>query len=87
MVSIFFIDDEYEIEFGKGYVSNIQEDFMQIQLIDIDLPENDINEILNTFYSKRPIKRNGLIEHYLTDIFEPGFWLISEIKRQAEDLK
>lgn len=52
----------------------------------LSIPPNEIDEILNAFYAKRPIKRNGLIEHYLTETSEPGFWLISEIKRQTEDL-
>jgi hypothetical protein len=52
----------------------------------LSIPVEEIGEILNTFYAKRPIKRNGLIEHYLTETSEPGFWLISEIKRQTEDL-
>jgi len=52
----------------------------------LTISEKEIDEILNAFYAKRPIKRNGLIEHYLTDITGPGFWLISEIKRQTEDL-
>ncbi len=49
----------------------------------LSIPPNEINEILNAFYAKRPIKRNGLIEHYLTDTAEPGIWLISEIKKQT----
>jgi hypothetical protein len=52
----------------------------------LPIPAKEIDEILNAFYKKRPIKRNGLIEHYLTDTTEPGFWIISEIKRQTEDL-
>ncbi|MCK9204423.1 MAG: hypothetical protein M0P58_08340 [Bacteroidales bacterium] len=51
----------------------------------LDIPVNERNEILNTYYSKMPIKRNGSIERYLADTVEPGFWLISEIKRQTED--
>ena len=51
----------------------------------LTIPAKEIDEILNAFYAKIPIKRNGLIELYLTDTVEPGFWLISEIKRQTED--
>jgi predicted transcriptional regulator len=51
----------------------------------IDLPEKERNEILNTFYAKRPIKRNGLIEYYLTDSSEPSIYLIEEIKRQKRN--
>jgi hypothetical protein len=35
MVSIFYLDDTFEIELGKGYVKNIQENYIQIQLINI----------------------------------------------------
>ncbi len=35
MVSIFYIEDSYEIEFGKGFVNNIQEQMTQIQLLEI----------------------------------------------------
>ncbi len=35
MVSIFYIDDTYEVELGKGYVHNIQENFIQIKLLEI----------------------------------------------------
>ena len=51
----------------------------------LDIPENEIYEILNAFYAQRPIKRNGLIEHYLTDTKEPGLYLIEELKRQKEN--
>ena len=48
----------------------------------LELPEKDRNEILNTFYSKRPIKRNGLIEHYLSDSSDPGIYLKEELLSQ-----
>ena len=48
----------------------------------LDLPTKERDEILNTFYAKRPIKRNGLIEIYLTDSPEPSYYLIEEIKMQ-----
>ena len=35
MVSIFYLDDSYEIELGKGYVKNIQENFIQIKILDV----------------------------------------------------
>ena len=61
-------------EFRDAFVNYIKQ---------LDLPEKEHDEILNTFYSKRPIKRNGLIEHYLTDSPEPGYFIIEEIKRQS----
>ena len=48
----------------------------------LDLPIKERDEILNTFYAKKPIKRNGLIELYLTDSPEPSYYLIEEIKMQ-----
>lgn len=48
----------------------------------LDLPDKESNEILNTFYSKRPIKRNGLIEHYLSDSPDPGIYLKEELLSQ-----
>lgn len=34
-VSIFYLDDNFEIELGKGYVYNIQEKFIQIKLLEM----------------------------------------------------
>jgi hypothetical protein len=48
----------------------------------LDLPDKESNEILNTFYSKLPIKRNGLIEHYLSDSPDPGIYLKEELLSQ-----
>ena len=52
----------------------------------LTIPAKEIDEILNAFYAKRPIKRNGLMEYYLKDTIEPGFWLMGEIKKQTESL-
>ena len=52
----------------------------------LPIPAKEIDEILNAYYAKRPIKRNGLMEHYLKDTIEPGFWLMGEIKKQTESL-
>jgi len=35
MVSIFYLDDSFEVELGKGYVKNIQENFIQVEILDI----------------------------------------------------
>lgn len=35
MVSIFYLDDSYEVELGKGYVNNIQDNFIQIKILDL----------------------------------------------------
>lgn len=47
MVSIVYVDNNYEVEFGKAYVNNIQENFLQIKLIELDnnFEENYINII------------------------------------------
>jgi len=78
----------YKLEEGEKVrlVRHLQElrDAFVDYVKQLSVPANEIDEILNAFYAKRPIKRNDLIEHYLTDIVEPGFWLISEIKRQTE---
>ena len=34
MVSIFYLDENYEVELGKGFVKNIQEKFSQIQVLE-----------------------------------------------------
>lgn len=34
MVSIFYLDENYEVELGKGFVKNIQEEFSQIQILE-----------------------------------------------------
>jgi hypothetical protein len=35
MVSIFYLDDTYEAELGKGFVHNIQDEFIQIKILNI----------------------------------------------------
>lgn len=35
MVSIFYLDNSFEVELGKGYVKNIQDKFIQIKIIEI----------------------------------------------------
>lgn len=52
LVSIFYINDSFEIEFAKGFVSNIQEKFIQIKITGFDNKfaqrhENIIQEIKN----------------------------------------
>lgn len=47
MVSIFFLDEECEIEFGKGYALNIQENLIQIQIVEISNEfTRDYNDLL-----------------------------------------
>jgi len=51
----------------------------------LEIPEKEISEVLDTFYAKRPIKRNLLIEHYLTDTDKPGPYLTEELIKQKEN--
>jgi len=47
MVTIFYLDDDYEVEFGKGYVINIQDKFIQIQITSFsELFDNSYRGIL-----------------------------------------
>ncbi|RKS21772.1 hypothetical protein CLV94_2407 [Flavobacterium endophyticum] len=52
MVSIFYIDDSFEIELGKGYVKNIQDNFIQVKLLEISesftLNHSEILEKINS---------------------------------------
>jgi len=36
MVSIFYLDDSYEVNLGTGYVNNIQEKFTQIKILEFE---------------------------------------------------
>ncbi len=36
MVSIFYLDDSYEVNLGTGYVNNIQENFTQIKILEFE---------------------------------------------------
>ena len=35
-VSIFYLDEDSEVEIGKGYVYNIQDKFIQVKLLSLD---------------------------------------------------
>jgi hypothetical protein len=52
-------------------------------LKELDLSKEEHSALLNTFYRKNPIRRNGLAEHYLKESDNPGPWLISEIYKQT----
>jgi len=51
----------------------------------LPIPKTEIEEILDAFYAQRPIRRDGLIEHYLRDTTEPGLYLIDELKSQKKN--
>lgn len=52
MVSIFYLDNSFEVELGKGYVKNIQDKFIQIEIIEISdsfsLNHSDVLEKINS---------------------------------------
>jgi len=77
------VDEKGRIKY-VGHFQELRDEFCEF-VKKLDMPENEINEILNAFYAQRPIKRNGLIEHYLTDTKEPGQYLIEELKSQKEN--
>ena len=68
MVSIFFLDDSYEVELGKGYVSNIQEDFIHVRLLEVSKDFNInhpqvLNRIINNDNNSI---RNTIVKSYIT---------------------
>jgi hypothetical protein len=80
----------YHLEDGMKVrlVRHIQElrDAFVDHVKQLPIPEKEIDEILDTFYAKGPIKRNGSIEHYLNDTIEPGFYLITELRKQTKNI-
>jgi hypothetical protein len=70
-VTIFYLDDEYEVTLGTGYVSNIQDKFISINIIEMDnnfiqmyqniitqIEANDIRVISKIFVKSYLIYRN-----------------------------
>lgn len=64
MVSIYFIHNEIEIELGTGYVSNVQNKFTQVRILDIDKNfEKNHKKQLNELYNgKNDILRNLIVK-------------------------
>lgn len=50
----------------------------------LPVPVENIAEILNAFYARKPLKSYGLMEHYLSETSEPTFWLRNEIRKLRE---
>lgn len=67
MVSVFYRDGSFEAELGKGYVSNIQENFTQIQILEIsDEFKVNYSKVLKKITSNDPlILQNIVIKSYL----------------------
>ena len=79
----YFINSKSQIQIVKIF-SELRDAFAGY-LKNIDLPKKERDELINTFYAKRPIKRNGLLENCLTDSPEPSIYLIEEIKSQKRN--
>lgn len=46
MVSIVQIKNKFEIDFGTGYVSNIQKGFIQITVISLKVDDKQLKELM-----------------------------------------
>lgn len=68
LVSLFYLQDDFEIELGKAFVSNIQENFIQLQTIDISKKfETDNSEILKNIKNNASKElKNIIIKTYVT---------------------
>lgn len=68
MVSLFYLLDDFEIELGKAFVSNIQENFIQLKTIDISKKfEKDNSEILKNIKNNSSNElKNIIIKTYVT---------------------
>lgn len=64
MASIYLKNNQIEIEFGKGYVHNVQEKFTQIKILEIDEQfEKNYGKKLKGFWSnKNDILRNLVVK-------------------------
>lgn len=68
MVSIFYLDDSFEVELGKGYVKNIQDNFIQVKIIEIlnDFSTNH-SEVLEKINSNNIIVlQKMIVKSYVT---------------------
>jgi len=68
MVSIFYKDENYEIEFGKGYVESFPDNFVQIKVLDISTDfvtryENILEQIFN---NDMQVLQKMLVKSYIT---------------------
>ncbi len=68
MVSILFKDDNYEVEFGKGYVENITDNFTQIKILEIsgtfiDQYDKKLRQIEN---NDLQVLKNIVVKSYIT---------------------
>ncbi len=68
MVSIFFLDDDYETEFGKGYVKVIQNEFIQIKILDIsdDFKTNYQDKLVSINNNDMNILKKIVVKSYIT---------------------
>lgn len=62
LVSIFYIENNYEIDFGKGYITNIQDNFIQIKLLQIaNNFQVNYDDILNNIRNNNSISIQKLV--------------------------
>ena len=68
MVSIFYLDDNYEVELGKGFVKNIQDEFIQIQVLEIstDFDRNYQQSLINIESNEIGTLQKIIIKSYIT---------------------
>lgn len=68
MVSIFFLDDSYEVELGKGYVSNIQEEFIHVRLLEVsnDFDKNHSQVLKRIMHNDNNSIRKIIVKSYIT---------------------
>jgi len=68
MVSIFYLDNSFEVELGKGYVKNIQDKFIQIQIIEIsDRFSSNHSKILEEIEMNNVMALNKIVvKNYIT---------------------
>ena len=68
MVSIFYLDDSFEVELGKGFVKNIQDKFIQIEIIEISNTfSSNHSEVLEKINSNNVIAlQKIIIKSYVT---------------------
>ncbi|PAM93480.1 hypothetical protein B4N84_18230 [Flavobacterium sp. IR1] len=68
MVSLFYFDDSLEIEFCKGYVKNIQDNFIQIKTLEIsnDFISNYENILTKINSNDAIILQKLIVKSYIT---------------------
>lgn len=68
MVSIVYIENGYEVEFGKGYAINIQDNYISVQIISIteDFTQNRFALLNQINHNDTTVLPNLTVKNYLT---------------------